>query len=59
MSALDILRQEDVRYFDGRYSTGFVDQAELDHLIEAGIAEKYERDWITFVRLVEEHGDEA
>ena len=64
MSALDIVKNEPIRYIDGRWSDGFVDQAELDHLVKATIAEKYMNGGMSFVRLaipfrVEEQGDEA
>ena len=49
---LKILKSEDIRYIDGRYRDGFVDQADLDAVIEAGLAEIYDNGGMRFVRLI-------
>jgi len=36
---LRILSKEDIRYIDGRYSKGFVDQEELRQMVVEGVVE--------------------
>lgn len=48
---IQILKTEDVRLVDGRYSSGFVDEKELQKLILEGKAEIYQNQGMSFVRL--------
>lgn len=49
----EILRREPIRYFDGRYSEGYVDIVELEALIDAGEAVIDTGNLMDFVRLPE------
>ena len=51
---LAILEKEPIRFIDGRYSNGFVDEEDLRHLIESGRAEIYQNGGMKFVRLTGE-----
>lgn len=48
---LEILKNEDIRMVDGRYSDGFVDTDELRKLVDSGEAETYCKSEFNFVRL--------
>jgi hypothetical protein len=48
---LEILKHEDIRVVDGRYSDGFVDDNELKKLISSGKVETYCVSEFKFARL--------
>jgi len=50
---MDILKHEDIRLVDGRYSGGFVDDVELELLVQRELVEVYRKDDDSpaFVRL--------
>jgi hypothetical protein len=56
-SLIRVLKQEDVRMIDGRWSNGFVDIDALSALIDQGRAEVYYNQGFIFVRL-KAHGGE-
>ena len=48
---VSILKNENVRLMDGRFSDGFVDIDKLNKLIKDGVAEIYDNQGVEFVRL--------
>ena len=54
---IDILKKEDIRAIDGRYSDGFVDIDDLLYLVSKGKAESYTEKGFTFIRLKKETPD--
>ena len=50
---LNILELEDIRRFDGRYSTGFVDLAELEEMIDLNEVQVIKISGMDFVKFLE------
>jgi hypothetical protein len=50
-NVFEILKKESIRLIDGRYSKGFVNEADLKKLIISGQAEIYDNGGMNFVRL--------
>jgi len=48
----EILERESIRLLDGRWSGGFVDEVELQQLIDNGKAEVYDNQGVKFVQAI-------